>query len=221
MRVAADGDASPSGKGKHEIVDLDNDGWDDAASMSNPKYRITWCRLVFSLVTFEWMKWGDEYAGSLRDQTVQELTNIALVSALVLTIWSTFLAFTGKIDWPDDAAGDDAPMMSDGGADAGGAHGGDGGGGFPFRETYAIAWGAAVVSCFMSLLSTIVLLLAVNELPSERYVRMLLETMGDATMFPTHCWIVSMICGFFGQLIFVRVYYGYHLSVRRVVPAFI
>ena len=85
----------------------------------------------------------------------------------------------------------------------------------------------------MSLVSTIMLLLAVNEararararraasahfgprlraqVPSERSVRNLMEVLGDRATFPTHCWLLSMVSGFFGMLIYVRCEYGYSL----------
>ena len=179
-----------------DVRDFDNDdhieGWALHKHEYIKRYQLSTCKLLRALIAFSWLKWGDEYAGSLKNQTHEELSNIALMSALVLTIWATFLGFTGVLEFPTESEDHDD---------------------ISFKWCYAVVWTVACLSCFFALCGTVMLLLAVNEVPGERQVREILDLMGDYSSTPTYCWIVSMVAGSIGIGLFIRCFYGYHVAI--------
>lgn len=117
------------------------------------------------LLSFQWTSWGNN-SKDIKSQSIQEVTNFGILSALTLALNISIVATVdGNPDWEHDST---------------------------WRQALGVIFNVASSCLIISLLSSAILLLFINETPEGRAVYLVIEGIGGWMRLPGFSFMVGV-----------------------------
>ena len=148
--------------------------------------------LIFDAYSFAWIRWGknaDNDKGDIKERIKAEQTNIALLCALLLTIWFSVL-FTGNDNSHRETSVDDLINI--------------------------LFW-LAITLHFFAMINSTLFVMQVCSLETNELVRNLLAKIGNAELYPMIQFYFGGIAGTAGTLLMTYADFSYNVFVASMV----
>ncbi len=149
-------------------------------------------QLVFEAYSFAWIRWGkspDKDSGDIKERIKDEQTNIALLCALLLTIWFALL-FSGNDNSSRNSHVDD---------------------------TINILFWFAITFHFFAMINSTLFVMQVCSLDTSELVHKLLAKIGHLELYPVIQFYLGCIAGTAGTLIMTYADFSINVFVAAIV----
>lgn len=151
--------------------------------------------IVFDAYTFRWLGFDPREHDNTREQAFNKVTNVGLISALVFTVWSTWIQVVADtsfasygVDWADDTKGIAGAFLCTG--------------------TFFLLY---------SVINSVLVLLAVNETENDRQAVRLLQKLDLWFTLPSIYFYLGVAFGSFGFLIWFPAVFPLKYAIYNIV----
>lgn len=202
QRSAREGEGSAQAKAVHPQLTVGKTDTPIKAGVLSTMLRVFHPLIVFDAYTFRWLGFDPREHENTREQAFTKVTNVGLISALVFTVWASWLQVVADTSfenygesWADDTKGIASSFLC-----------------------------AGIFFLLFSVINSVLVLLAVNETEDDLQAMQLFRRLDLWLTLPSIYFYLGVACGSFGFLIwfsaaFPLKYRSFHyIGERTLLP---